>query len=224
LSAVGVNTIPDIVRAAITADGGNVYAITNDRGEYGLIAMERDAETGSLRITAILKEGSPTGGAAEGVVEGLVNVAALAVHGSHLFVSAGDRAATTLVFDLADRASPLFLGNLRLNQRNHGTCGRGAARHDVSALDIACVVGEWFVVQVGADGSVFTSDLLRSPATDSFGNVLPPNAEVASFVASPDGRHVHMAGANSYFEFVPPGTFRFGTRNQIFVFERVHGD
>ncbi|MYJ75332.1 MAG: hypothetical protein F4089_09660 [Gammaproteobacteria bacterium] len=71
---------------------------------------------------------------------------------------------------------------------------------------------------------MFASDRMRSEFTDSFGNVLPQSGDVASFVASPDGRHVYMAGSFFYLEIDPQAGFIFGHRNQMLVFERVYGD
>ncbi|MCY3841276.1 MAG: hypothetical protein OXH09_21960, partial [Gammaproteobacteria bacterium] len=201
----------------------NIYAIADDEDEYSLIAIERDAESGDLRISTIIEDGSATG--EDGVkVDGLSDVEGLAVHGSHLFLSAGSRGADTLVFDLADRANPAFVGKLPSFRGGFGTCEHPLARHDAPAVDVACTGGEYFTVQVGSDGSLFGSDLARGGRSDSFGNAIPTNSDLLSFAGSPDGRHLYVAGSVFIFEFDPEtGSFIFGYRDQFLVFERVHG-
>ena len=119
LTAAGINMIPDVESAVMTADGENIYALANDGGDYSLVAIERDSETGSLRISTIIEEGSPTGTDGEAVVEGFADVAGITVHGSHLFVSAGRGGSDTLAFDLADRANPVFLGGPGVVHEEH---------------------------------------------------------------------------------------------------------
>ena len=223
LSSAGVNMIPDVSRAAMTADGENIYAIANDAGEYSLIAMERDTETGDLRISTIIENGSVTGGEDGTVVQGLSDVRGLTVHGSHLFLSVGSNGADTLAFDLVDRANPAFLGNQPSFRGGFGSCQHPLARHDATAVDVACGGGEIFTVQVGADDSLFGSDLARGNGSDSFGNAIPGNDEVLSFGESPDGRHLYVAGSVFFFEFDPAVGFVFGYRDQLLVFERVSG-
>ena len=222
LNSSGLNMIPDVASAAMTADGENIYAIADDDGDYSLIAIERDAETGDLRISTIIEDGSVTGGEDGVEVDGLSDVRGLDVHGSHLFISVNS--ADTLVFDLADRANPMFLGNQSSFRGGFGVCRDPLARPDVSAVDVACAGGEYFTVQVGADGSVFGSDLARGNRTDSFGNAVPDNDDILSFGGSPDGRHLYVAGSVFFIEFDPEIGFVFGYRDQLLVFERVHGD
>ena len=225
LRSTGLNMIPDVTRAAMTADGENIYAIADDGGEYSLIAMERDPETGSLRISTIIEDGSFTGVEYGRAVEGLSDVQGLTVHGPYLFVSAGSGGADTLAFDLADRANPVFLGNQPSFRGGFGTCGNPLARHTVPAVDVACPDGEYFTVQVGGDGSVFGSDLVRSNRSDSFGNAIPNNDNVASLAESPDGRYLYAAGSFFHFEFDPATTGAIVSHpGQLLVFERVDGD
>ena len=236
LSPSGVNMIPDIASAVMTADGANIYALAVDGRDSSLIVIERDAETGSLRISNIIEDGSVTGGGDSGdsddddavvleqSVEGLVDVQALAVRGSHLFVSAGSDGADTLVFDLADRANPVFLGTQASFRNGFAACGHALARHDVAAVDVACGGGEMFTLQVADDGSFFGSDLLRGLGTDSFGNTIPDNDDVFSFEGSPDGRHLYVAGSVFFFTYDPAIGFTFGDLNQLLAFERVFDD
>ena len=225
LSSAGLNMIPGVARAVITADGANIYAYTaDDADESSLIAIERDPETGQLGISSIINEGSPTGIDGEAVVEGLVDLAAIAVHGSHLFVSVDFDGDDTLVFDLADRANPVFLGEVPSFIASWGYCDHALARHDADAVDVACGAGEYFTVQVGRDGSVFGSDALRGLRTDSFGNPVPDNEDVSSVAGSPDGRHLYVAGSVFFVEFDPSVGVVYGFRGQLLVFERVYGD
>ena len=197
LSSVGVNTIPNVVAAALTADGENIYALTDANGESSLVVMERNSETGSLSISTIIGEGSPTGAGGESVVEGLSDVKALAVRGSHLFVAVGRQGDDTLVFDLADRAYPVYLGGVEFRSRWYVRCLHAFARHDAKVVDVACY-GRHHSIQVGADGSVFAADELRAHWEDSFGNRVPGFGYILSGVASPDGRHLYLAGGESY--------------------------
>ena len=224
LSSSGVTTIPDVRQAVMTADGANIYAIAEDRGGTSLVAIERDPEAGSLGIATIIADGSPTGADGQGVVSGLAQVRAMAVRASHLFLSAGADGARTLAFDLADRANPVFVGNLPSFTGGFAFCGHAQARHEAGAVDVACGQGILYTVQVGPDGSLFASDRARGGATDSFGNPIPGNEKLLSFAASPDGRHLYVAGSVFFFEFDPAVGLTFGDRNQLMVFERVHGD
>ena len=224
LSSVGLNMIPNVANAVMTADGMNIYAITTEEGEYSLVAIERDPETGSLRISTIIEEGSRSRGYGGDAVEGLADVHALAVHGTHLFVSVGGSGAETLAFDLTDRANPAFLGNQPSFRSGSGTCSHAMARTNATAVDVACVGGDLFTVQAGRDGSLFASDLVRGNSTDSFGNAVPDNANVVSVASSPDGRHLYVAGSVIGSPFDPSVGFLFGPRGQLRAFERVHGD
>ena len=221
LSSAGVNMIPDVASAVMTADGENIYALAG-ADEPSLVVIERDAETGSLRISTIIQDGSPTGGEDGAAVEGLASVQALAVHGSHLYVSVGSAGADTLVFDLADRSFPVFVGNMPSFRTGFGFCGHAFARGGASAVDVACSRGEYFTVQVGSDGTAFGSDLLRGLGTDSFGNAVPDNDDLYSVGASPDGRHLYVSGSVFFFVFDPDLGFLFGDRYQLMVFERVN--
>ena len=223
LRSSGVNMIPDIALAVMTADGGNIYAIAVDEGaENRLYVVERDAEDGSLSISSIIAEGSPTGPDGENVVEGLRDVRAMAVHNSHLFLSAGFRGADTIVFDLADRASPVFLARQAALAFGFRQCEDSLARPHAQAVDVVCP-NEYFVVQAGDDGAVFGSDRFRGDGLggiDSFGNQVPWNSNVASIGGSPDGRHLYVAG--SYFDFVEgPSGIRWALQYHVMVFERV---
>ncbi|MYA44665.1 MAG: hypothetical protein F4Z31_23320 [Gemmatimonadetes bacterium] len=221
LSPAGVNMIPDVTNAVITADGENIYALAGD-DEPTLLAIERDAETGALRISTIIQDGSPVGGEDGATVEGLADARSLAVHGSHLFISSGSVGADTLAFDLDDRAFPVFLGTQDSFKAGFfGSCDHAFARSNVSAVDVACANAEYFTVQVGSDGSVFGSDLVRGLRTDSFGNTVPDNDDIYSVGASPDGRHLYVSGSVFFFIFDPNVGFLFGDRYQLMVFERV---
>ena len=227
LSSAGVNMIPDVTQAAMTADGHNVYAIADDGGDFSLLAMERDAETGDLRIANIIaNHSSVTGEEGSAVVVGLTNVHALAVNGSHLFVSVGSGGAETLAFDLADRANPVFLGKQESFRVGFGTCRHALARGGIPAVDVACggSSGQAFTVQVGTDDSVFGSDLAPGGRSDSFGNYIPASSDILSVAGSPDGRHLYRAGSNSAFRLGPDGNFVFATSSMLLVFERVHGN
>ena len=220
LSPAGDIMIPDIAHAVMTADGGNIYAVTDDDDDHALYVVERDAEDGSLDIASILREGSPTGPDGEAVVEGLEDVLAMAVHGSHLFLTAGSRGDNTVVFDLADPASPVFLAELRRFRGGFARCRHSLARQDALAVDVVCP-NEYYVVQVGVDGSVYGSDWFRSTRLDSFGNTIPRNGRVGSIGASPDGRHLYVTG--DYFGIIlGPDGLIFIEGEHVNTFERVY--
>ncbi|MDE0193432.1 MAG: S8 family serine peptidase [Gammaproteobacteria bacterium] len=222
LSLVSRQSVAGVVTAEMTADGSNVYALRRSGDADTLLAMERDAETGSLSIVAIIAEGAETPDGA--TVEGLANIRGMAVHGSHLYLSAeyGD----TLVFDLANRSSPAFLGKLETIlpiPPNFARCWYPVARGTVPAVDIACGFhGDLYTIQVGRDGTPFASDHVRADGSnnDSFGNPVPFYIRLGSIVRSPDDRHLYLASFWARFTF-PPGIYEEGHR--MLVFESVNG-
>ena len=219
--------IDGVGTAAMNADGTHVYAVTG--GFFSsptLIAFERDAETGSLSVVSTVAEASPVGDDGT-VVEGLSQARGLAVHTSHLFVSSGRGGGDTAAFDLSDPGNPVFVG-----KRNSfvpflsffANCAHSLARHDTPAVDVACRSSRYvYTVQASGARSLFPGDLLSLDgfASDSFGNELPSIDDVWSFVASPDGRHVYLAGRSQEFVFFPD--FGVVERHQIAVFERRAG-
>ncbi|MYJ74824.1 MAG: S8 family peptidase, partial [Gammaproteobacteria bacterium] len=223
LSLVVQQAVAGVTQASMTADGTNVYAMARRGDADHLLAMERDAETGSLSIAAIITEGSVT--ANEATVEGLDNIRGMAVHGSHLFLSAqyGD----TLVFDLADRVDPAYLGKVETIlpiPPQFGRCWYPVARASVPAADIVCgFIGELYTIQVGRDGTPFATDYVRADGSnqDSFGNLVPFYIRLGSIVRSPDDRHLYLASYWARFTF-PPGIFEAGHR--VLVFESVSGE
>jgi len=208
--------------AAMTADGSHLYAVAG----FSLMAFERNAETGMLSLVSTVAEGSPVGEDGT-VVEGVARASGLAAHQSHLFVSSGRAGSETAVFDLADPGNPAFVG--KIGQvvpfiSFFGNCANTVARRDVAAVDAACTPSSFaYTVQAGT-GSVFPSDLITmfGFSTDGFGNDLPDNDVVYSFIESPDGRHLYIAGLYESFEFFP--VFRFIEESQMLVFERRTGD
>ena len=220
-----VTMVHGLSAATMTADSANVYAVTYD-GTWGLAAMERDAADGSLHISALLAAGDDGDGP---LVEGLADVRALAAHGSHLFAATEPDGAGTLVFDLADRANPALLGTRPSFLRSPGGfCGHTVARSR-AAVDVVCsgtTVGQFFTVQIGRDDRPLASDLLFADGRgrDFFDNPVPRNADVLSVAASPDGRHLYVAGGY-LAQARDPATGRFGFRrvDQLIAFERVHG-
>ena len=215
----------DIAKAVMTADGTHVYAVTaGSTGSPLLIAFERDAATGSLDLVSTLAEGSETGEAGT-PVEGLALAQGLAVDSSHLFVSSGDRGAVTAAFDLADPANPAFVGTLDFGEglSEAGRCIHLLARHDIAAVDTACRSSALvYTIQVGADRSLLPADLVSlTGIQDFFGNPVPHNRDARSFEASPDGRHVYVAGQSRELVDRLRGIYRLV--NHILVFERRLG-
>ena len=222
LSPTDVLMIPDIAHAAMTADGGNIYAVAADDDDANtLYVVERDREDGSLSIISVIAEGTPTGPDGEAEVEGLEDVLAMAVHGSHLFLTAGSRGDNTVVFDLADPASPVFLAELRKFRQGFARCRHSLARQDAAAVDVVCP-SEYYVVQAGVDGSVYGSDWFRGTRVDSFGNTVPRTARVGSAGASPDGRHLYVTGDFTGIIFGPDGGLIFVAEEHVHTFERVY--
>ena len=223
LESAGVIMIPDVDRAVMTADGRNLYGLTENKGEYAVLAIERDAETGSLRIANFIENGRSTGPDGAAVVEGLTDVKMLAADGSHLFVSVGEHGGGTLAFDLTDRANPQFLAYLETFKesrgRFEGDCERALARSDVGAVDVACDRDQYYVVQVGRDGAVYGSDLRRGFRDNRFGY---QNDAIRSLATSPDGRHLYVAGAG-FRNVSVPGLGRVRAEfPQVLVYERVY--
>lgn len=208
--------------AALSADGAHLYAVAG----LSLMAFERNAETGMLRLVSTVREGSPVG-EGETVVEGIARAQGLAVHESHLFVSSSRHGVETAVFDLADPGNPAFVG--KVGQvvpfiSFFGSCTNTVARHDVAAVDVACTPSTYaYTVQAGT-GSAFPSDSINMSgfSSDGFGNELPRNDLVTSFIDSPDGRHLYLAGLYESFQFFP--TIAFIEESQLLVFERRTGD
>ena len=227
LESVEQVMIDGVSKAAMTADGSHVYAVSGDFLGATLMAFERDAETGSLDMISSVEEGGMVGDDAT-VVEGLVQAAALAVHESHLFVSTGTAGADTAAFDLADPGNPAFVGKIDTflpSVSFFANCGNSSARHDTGAVDVVCSPSSnyAYTVQASAD-SVFPGDLLNLSgfATDAFGNDLPNNDEVFSMIASPDGSHLYITGLYSTLVFFPQ--IAFIDVYQVLVFERRLGD
>ena len=222
LSLVDSFFVPDVAMAVLTPDGSHMYAVTEDDDEYALYVIERDGDTGTLRIAAIMPGGMDPG------VDGLADVQALAVNSSHLFVSVGSGGAATLVFDLADPANPAPLGlqdAFVSVGASFANCYYPVARSNVAAVDVACgSFGHLYTVQVASDGAVMASDFTRANGfnTDAFGNVIPANDDVLSFAGSPDGRHLYLAGSVFTFFFDPDIGFGFLYTDQMLVFERVY--
>lgn len=228
LTSVEQVMVDGVTKAAMTADGSHLYAVTAGfAAEPLLIAFERDAESGSLGMVSTIAEGS-TVGDDETIVEGLAQAQGLAVHTSHLFVSAGRGGGDTAAFDLSDPANPSFVG-----KRDSfvpflsffASCGHSLARHDVAAVDIACrASSHLYTVQVGGTRSVFPGDLLALTgfSADTFGNDLPNIDDVLSYIASPDGRHVYLAGLSQQLVFFPD--FGIVESSHIVVFERRTGN
>ena len=223
LGSAGVNMIPDVDRAVMTADGRNLYGVTKNEDEYAVLAIERDAESGSLRIANIIENGRPTGPDGEAVVEGLTDVKILAADGSYLFVSVGEHGGGTLVFDLTDRANPEFLAYLETFKESRGffegDCERALARSDAGAVDVACDRDQYYVVQVDRDGAVYGSDLRRGFRDNRSGH---QNDAIRSLAGSPDGRHLYVAGAGFTYVGVPGVGLVHAEFPQILIYERVY--
>ena len=150
------------------------------------------------------------------------------VHTSHLFVSSGRGGGDTAAFDLSDPANPSFVGkqdSFVPFLSFFASCGHSLARHDVLAADIACRASSYlYTVQVGGFSSVFPGDLLALTgfSTDTFGNDLPNIDDVLSYIASPDGRHVYLAGLSQQLVFFP--NFEIVESSLLVVFERRTGN
>lgn len=227
LTAVEQIMIDGVTKAAMTEDGTYVYAVTAGfAGSPQLMALERNAETGSLSVVSTIVDGSPVDD--ETVVAGIAGAQGLAVHTSHLFVTSGRGGGDTAVFDLADPANPAFIG-----KRDSfvpflsffASCSHPLARHDIAAVDVGCRGSSYlYTVQVGGTRSVFPGDLLAMNgfSSDPFGNALPNIDDVRSFIASPDGRHVYLAGLSQQFVFFP--NFDIVEVDRMVVFERRTGD
>ena len=222
LSSVEQVMIDFVSSAAMTADGAHLYAIAG----LSLMAFERDAETGMLSMVSTVDEGNPVGEDGT-MVEGIAGAEGLAVHATHLFVSTGRSGAETAVFDLADPGNPAFVakvGQIVPFAPFFGTCANTVARRDVAAVDAACSPSSFaYTVQAGT-GSAFPSDSISlfGFTTDGFGNDLPDNDVVYSFIESPDGRHLYIAGLYETIQFFP--VFAFVEEAQMLVFERRTGD
>ena len=224
LTSVDQVMVDGVAKAAMAADGSHVYAVTAGDGDGvaapSLLVFERDAETGSLDLVSTLAEGG------DGKVDaGFASVAGLAVHASHLFVSSGG--GDTAVFALADPATPAFVArqdSILADPYPPPNCGYLLARPDVAAVDVACdMSNNVYTAQVAGNHWVFSADVLFMDGRerDSFDTVLPDNSHVRSFIASPDGRHLYVAGAYDWRVY---GPFDSGTADQIVVFERRLGD
>ena len=210
-----------VADAALTVDGANLYAVTRQGRDNTLVAMARDTETGALTITTTIASGTDTGDGA--VVNEFSDVAGLAVGGSHLFLSLGRGGTDTMVFDLTDQARPRFSGVLGafFGSIFGSDCRHLSPRDNADVLDVFCSRNaHYYTVQVGPGGSLLAEDYsrLRRRNFDSFGNPFPQSwitSAVATLGASPDGRHLYVAGSR--------WSHIGATGNGIHVFERVYG-
>ena len=215
LNVVGVSD------AALTADGENLYAATRHGRDNVLFVMARDVETGALTIETTIASGTDTGDGA--VVAGLRDLAGMVVHGSHLFLSVGTGGTDTMVFDLADRARPVFSGVLRafFGSTFGSDCGHLSLRGNANVLDVFCGRNaHYYTIQIGPGGSLLAEDYsrLRRRFSDSFGNPFPSSwfsGAIASLGSSSDGRHLYVAGSR--------WSRIYDTGNGLHVFERVYG-
>ena len=143
-------------------------------------------------------------------------------------MSSGRGGGDTAAFDLSDPANPSFVGkqdSFVPFLSSFASCGHSLARHDVLAADIACRASSYlYTVQVGGFSSVFPGDLLALTgfSTDTFGNDLPNIDDVLSYIASPDGRHVYLAGLSQQLVFFP--NFEIVESSLLVVFERRTGN
>ena len=222
LTLVEDHLVAGIDRAAMTADGRNLYAVTVDGNDSKLLGIERDVETGGLSITAIIGEGSVTGDGP--VVPELQDVTAMVVQGSHLFLSlgAGRGGSDTMAFDLADRSSPVFLNHLQAFlgfPSSRSNCHFANGWGDASAMDVFCN-DQYFVVQIDPDGALVPSDWGRNQTgtgeLDAFGNAPPWINTVRAVTSDPGGGHVYVAGS-AFSRTLSRG-------NEVHVFERVYGN
>ena len=208
--------VDGIKRAAMTADGRNVYAIAVDGADSRLVAIERDEESGRLEITATVSEDDRMREL------DLRDMDAMAVHGSHLFLGLGDND-DTMVFDLADRGNPVYLDRLlgfHVYRNFRTDCSIANAWSNAPAVDVFCRnYNTYYVVQLDPDGSLVPGDYSRMLPLyfyqDEFGNVLPWIWAISGVAISPDGRHLYLAGnaGRSIGRFT----------NELHVFERVYG-
>ena len=226
-AATGRSSNDDFANAMILEETEGEVAFdlltaTADPGDHEntMYVIERDGDTGTLRIVHIMPGGGDSG------IEGLARVQAMAVSSSHLFVSAGTGGADTLVFDLADPGDPVSLGvqNSFLPTRSLARC-RPVPRTDVVAVDVFCGGRQRnFTVQVAGDGTLLAADLIYTSGftPDYFGTVMPDNDDTVSAAGSPDGRHFYTAGVDRLYFYVPNVGFEFTTTDQMLVFERVY--
>ena len=229
VSQVGRFMIDGVADAVATADGENVYAVTWDGSATTLLALARDTETGALTLTTTIAGGTESGDGA--VVPELSEVVGMAVRGSHLFLTLGSGGTDTLVFDLADRAYPAFAGSLPsfVDPTSGADCRHLSVRSNADVLDVFCGrFAHYYSIQVGPDGALLPEEYLRLRYeraadlplhVDSFGNPLMrwTGGAIASVGASPDGRHLYVAGSQVSREQIYP------SGNGLHVFERVYG-
>ena len=221
LTLVDRTDVAGVADAALTVDGANLYAVTRQGSDNTLFVMARDTETGAITITATIADGTDTGDGA--VVAGFSDVAGMAVRGPHLFFSLGPGGTNTMLFDLTDRARPVFSGVLGafFGSTFGSDCRHLSLRDIADVLDVFCGGNaHYYTVQVGPGGSLLAEDYsrLRRRYSDSFGNPFPASwftGAVAALAASPDGRHLYVSGSR---------WSRIGsTGNGLHVFERVYG-
>ena len=201
LTSVDQVMIDSVARAAMNADGSHVYAVTASFFSSPLlIAFERDAETGSLAMVSSVAEGSPVGDDGT-VVEGLGGAQGLAVHSSHVFVSSGRGGGDTAGVRpcgpcqsgirpaSAIRSCRACLSLRAVRIRSPGT----TARRWMSPAALRATSTRF---RPSVPARYFPGDLLTMSgfSADTFGNELPGIDDVRSLVASPDGRHVYLAG------------------------------
>ncbi|MDE0063038.1 MAG: S8 family serine peptidase [Gammaproteobacteria bacterium] len=173
------------LRGATLDGAGRIYAV----GDDGLLALERDAGTGSLSGTA-------TGESL--AVSGTAKVP-LAVDAEDERLFAVDDEGTH-VFALGDPLAPDRLGSLPRSHREHpfpwlqaqDRCGFAAIRGGL-AVDVFCR-SQSFTAEWDPDGGTLSeTDGMDDRTPDRFNNLVPDFGLPAGMSASTDGRHVYVS-------------------------------